>query len=243
MKKTYLLIIAMSIIGVACQEEFEVGNTNTAEFAGEWFYEVRTSDGEVYYDMAELFSYDMINSPLLTYNSSANKSNEVWVDDQDFFFPIKSKFAINGTPGGFTTGYAVNELVLADPDVPEEDEEDGKKVVIEMNDGDYYLAKILEAKIIKDGAIVRDDPEKSIADSIYVKFAFFGGNFKYTVKRNIKVTYVTPVIPTTPPKDSATYDTTFVYTRDANFFEVLDPSDTMIISGYRQTGFEGDYLK
>jgi len=246
MKKIFLLIVTLSIIGVSCQEELEPGETNTAGFAGEWFYEFMLSDGSVYYELMDLFGYGLLGYPFLTYNSAANKANEVWFDDQDFLFPIKAKFTLAGTPEGFSSGLAVNELVLSysiDPDdVPEADQVDGKKVVMEMNDGDYYLAKIIEGKIIKDGVIVRDDPQKPKADSIYVKFAFFGANFNYTVKRNIKVKYVTRVIPTTPETDSAVYDTSFVYMRDANFFEVLDPSDTLSIGGYRQTGFEVDYL-
>lgn len=236
MKKIFLLIFALSIIGVSCQEEFEVGETNTAAFAGQWFYQLRLSDGSVYYDLdATMYGYEF-EQPFLTYNSAANKTNEVWFDDQDLMFPLKSKFTLVGTPESFSADLAVNERVLSgfDPtDVPEEDQVDGKKVVIEMNDGDYYLAKILEGKIIKGAATVWLDIQKAKTDSIYVKYAFFGGNFNFTVKRNIKIDTVNNVV---------VRDTSFIYTRDTDFFDVLDPADTLIMSGHRWTGWEVDFL-
>ncbi len=241
MKKIFLLIITLSIIGVSCQDEFEPGETNAAPFAGTWYYQLRASDGSIYWDFDDVYP-DATGEehPFLTYNSADNTSTEVWFDDQEWNGLLKAKFTIVGTPENFKAGIVVNELYAETPDVISTDEVDGKQVIINAND-DYYLAEIVEGKILKGAATVWADLEKAKSDSIYVKFAFHGADFHYTVKRNIKIDSVTRVVPTVPPSDSAVWDTTFVYVRDALFFDVLDPIDTLIITGHRKTGWEYDF--
>ena len=228
------------MLAASCEEEFEPGSTNTVEFAGQWLYELQASDGTVIYDIYDTYPNYGGGDPFLTYNSSDNKANEVWFDDQGWNGLIRAKFSIEGTSESFKSGIVVNELILGTPEVAEEDMVDGKQVVLNSV-GDYFLAEIVEAKIIPGAATVWADPQKSTTDSIYVKFAFHGADFHFTVKQNVKVSYVDRIIPTVPPSDSITYDTSYVYVRDADFFDVLAPEDTLIITGHRYTGWEVDF--
>ena len=240
MKKILLLFITLSLIGTSCQEEFDAGETKTAGYAGEWFYQIKASDNEtVLLGFSDTYTNLL---PLLIYNSAANKSNEVWIDDQLLWAWIKAKVVLQGDPTSFKSGIVVNEAMIETPEVDEEDEIIGFQLEEELNDN-WYLVEILDGKIIKDAATVWPDKEKAKADSINIKMAFHGGNFHWTVQRNIRVDTVDRVIPTAPPTDSVAFDTSFVYVRDTNFFDILDPMDTIYITGHRQTGWEVDFLK
>ena len=243
MKKIILIIIAIGFIIAACQKEYESGATKASQFAGEWYYQLRFPDGTIKYDFDDTYPNTSDGIAFLTFNSAANKANEVWFDDREWNFPLKAKFTLTGQPSNFSADMAVNEYVLAnsfDPnDVNDTDMVDGKEIVVTLNAGDdYSIAEIIEAKILLNAATVAADENKTRTDSIYAKFAFHGADFHYTVKRNIKTVLVPPVIPTIPVADSTTFDTTFVYIRDVDFFDVLDPSDTFIITGHRSTGWE-----
>jgi len=239
MKNILVLFICFVFILTACQDEFDPGGTKTAGYAGEWYYHITASDGETeYVSVDEIYAESL---PLLTYNSTANNANEIWIDDQAYWAWIKAKFTLTGTPENFkSTGIVVNEMMIETPEVDPEDEVEGTQLVEDLNDN-WYLAELLDGRIMKDAATVWPDMQKAKADSIYLKFAFHGGRFHWTVKRNIKVDTVDRIVPTTPATDSAVFDTSFVYVRDTNFFEVLDPFDTIYITGHRQTGWEVDF--
>ena len=63
----------------SCQKE-EIGGTATESLAGEW-YLMASVDGSPIYGPFHL----------LTYNTSANNPNEIWIDDKSNFYEFKVK--------------------------------------------------------------------------------------------------------------------------------------------------------
>ncbi|WP_026718727.1 lipid-binding protein [Flavobacterium antarcticum] len=70
----------------ACDEggDATAGQTNTGQFAGDWFISLTDTDGDLVVDHA-------LHS---TYNTSAN-DNTMWIDDKENGYYIKAKFTIN----------------------------------------------------------------------------------------------------------------------------------------------------
>ena len=96
-----------------------------------------------------------------------------------------------------------------------------------MDTVDYALVEVIEGKIIKNGATVEPDPEKTVTDSIYIKFKFSSAALRYISR----VTYH-------HDEDGVIDDTIYHTERAADFYEELDILDTIIISGHKQTGWE-----
>lgn len=85
MKKfIYFAALALALAGTSCDKK-DVGGTATEALAGEWIVTIDAVDqngnpieyGEDYFGAGYV--------RLLTYNTSANKANEMWIDDMGAF--------------------------------------------------------------------------------------------------------------------------------------------------------------
>ncbi|WP_439879665.1 lipid-binding protein [Pontibacter sp. MBLB2868] len=125
----------------ACEKDApEVKYTATYPVSGEWWvtYKVETDPG-VFEDV-EKAGY----TPLLTYNTAANKSDAIWVDDQGNFRDFKIKSGLDVASRSFSVKDAIN--TASDNNV-----------------------SITEGKVIKDGGVSKT---KIKTDSIYFKAEF-----------------------------------------------------------------------
>lgn len=86
----YLITMTVGLLMTSCEKD-EVGSTATEALAGEWYVTVDLIDanGNLFATGEEFFGIGkfMVN----TYNTAANNSNEMWVDDIDNFWEFKVK--------------------------------------------------------------------------------------------------------------------------------------------------------
>lgn len=232
MKNIYkgLLGIMLAILAVACQPEYDPGETAAVGYSGEWYYQIYNAD--------TLFQdYDYHGDVFLTYGTTNDLGDEIWIDDQDNApLYMKAKFSVTGTPTSFAgTGISPNEIAIdyyGQPAFPDS----GNVQIIDTMDYDYAVIELIGGEIIEDGAIVAADREESIADSIRIEVVGHAAVFHYTTR---EVMYH-EVDTTTTPKIDTTY-AIYVLERDEDFFEVLYPLDTFVYAGHRQTGWEVYY--
>ncbi|WP_028911439.1 lipid-binding protein [Prevotella sp. MA2016] len=88
MKKILYLatLLLCAVLTTSCEKE-EVGGTATESLAGEWYVTANVVDnGQVIED-----PYGIGRFNILTYNTSANTGDEIWVDDMDNFWSFKVK--------------------------------------------------------------------------------------------------------------------------------------------------------
>ncbi|MFW6327096.1 MAG: lipid-binding protein [Bacteroidota bacterium] len=212
MKKLFFLyMIGMLLIGMwSCEEDYVPESTNAVDFAGDWFYEVQSPDGDVY------LSYDYESDFLMTYNSSENRENEVWIDDQEVFLYFKSKFTLEGEPSEFSSSdLAINEYEFHEPD--EDPTSAGESAEVEI---DYGVVGISNGKILEDAATVWQDKEQATADSIYFETEFYTATFNF---------------------NSVESDTEgeFVWELDDPAFSIDEATEEIyVVSGHRKTGWE-----
>ena len=97
MKKVlYLATMLLCMAFTSCQKE-DIGGTATESLAGDWYVEVSV-EGEVITDRFHL----------LTYNTSANNPNEIFIDDQDNFWEFKIKATSDVNSLTFSANDALN---------------------------------------------------------------------------------------------------------------------------------------
>jgi len=88
MKKVlYLATLILGMIFTSCEKE-EIGGTATESLAGEWYVSI-TDD-----------PYGIGRFTIMTYNTSANNPNEIWIDDSKNFWNFKIKATAD--PNGLT---------------------------------------------------------------------------------------------------------------------------------------------
>jgi hypothetical protein len=88
MKKVlYFATLLLCMAFTACEKE-DIGGTATQNLAGEWYVEANIvdDDGSVIED-----PYGLGHFHILTYNTSANNPNEIWIDDSKNFWDFKVK--------------------------------------------------------------------------------------------------------------------------------------------------------
>ena len=109
----------------ACQKE-EIGGTATESLAGQWYVEANMldDDGSVIED-----PYGIGRFQILTYNTSANTPNQIWVDDSKNFWNFKVK--VNGDISSLTFNAAGAE----------------------NQRGDEITVNITNGKILKNGGV------------------------------------------------------------------------------------------
>lgn len=231
MKKILLYTFGILLFTLtSCMEEAEVWDSAVLEYAGSYKIELRTEDGAIIADYSSGFEMDI-------YNTAANKQNEVWIDDHEELFPLKSKFFFTGNPSSFSSqntdfndDLPVNEGAIVIPE--DKPTEAGQRIITPFDDEDeehysYTKATILEGKILSMAATT---PGGNTSDSIYFKIQLYVG------KANL--------ISKTAPEESWTDEEKPEYywdiesvTNDPN-----QPSEVYVVSGYRKTGFEEDEL-
>ena len=80
MKKVlYLATMLLCMAFTSCQKE-DIGGTATESLAGDWYVEASVDGSPIYGPFH-----------LLTYNTSANNPNEIWIDDKGNFWDFKVK--------------------------------------------------------------------------------------------------------------------------------------------------------
>ncbi len=104
MKKVlYLATMLLCMAITSCQKE-DIGGTATESLAGQWYVQANmvNADGSVIED-----PYGLGRFQILTYNTSANNPNEIWIDDIKNFWNFKVK--ANGDINTLTFGAASAE--------------------------------------------------------------------------------------------------------------------------------------
>jgi hypothetical protein len=81
----YLFFVVISFVSCDMKEDFKPENSNAVDFAGEWNYGIYSADLATSYKI-----YD--RNKLLTYNTSANLANEIWVVTNAVPADLKLKF-------------------------------------------------------------------------------------------------------------------------------------------------------
>jgi hypothetical protein len=142
-KKLYLMpIFMMFFIGlISCEDDYEAPKAKTLPMAGEWWIEIFDEEGN------NLATYSDLAHALTTYNTSANNDTEIWLDDSEEIFPLKSKVKVNLGDLSFVPNSPVTNLY---------DENTNFQVV--------------SGKIIKGAATTPNGGYK--VDSIFMKVAF-----------------------------------------------------------------------
>ena len=102
MKKVlyFAALLLTMVLATSCQKE-EIGGTATESLAGDWYVQANIVDGS---DVIE-DPYNLGRFHIATYNTAANSSNELWVDDLENFwqFKVKASADVNGLTFGATS--------------------------------------------------------------------------------------------------------------------------------------------
>lgn len=135
-------IIGITIIALvgfsSCSKKKDIGGTAMENMANEWWAELKL-DGENVYGPG-------VFGKIATYNTAANTSNEIWVDDVDALYDFKVKATADPNALTFSATQAVSII-------------DGYEIWVTITDG-----KILPgAGHSKTG---------NVTDSIYMKVEF-----------------------------------------------------------------------
>ena len=126
MKKVlYLATMLLCMAFTSCQKE-DIGGTATESLAGVWYVQanVVNGDGSVTED-----PYGLGRFQIMTYSTSANNPNEIWIDDSKNFWNFKVK--ANGD---------INTLTFSAPNA---DNQRGDEITVNITNG----------KIIKNGGV------------------------------------------------------------------------------------------
>ena len=142
MKKVlYLATMLLCMAFTSCQKE-DIGGTATESLAGVWYVQanVVNGDGSVTED-----PYGLGRFQIMTYSTSANNPNEIWVDDSKNFWNFKGK----------ATG-DVNSLTIS-------------AASAQNQRGDEITVNITNGKILKNGGVQNNG---SPADYISIDVEF-----------------------------------------------------------------------
>lgn len=100
MKKIFLLTVLAGLFMTSCEKE-EVGGTATQSLAGEWLCTVYYQDVDP--ATGNPVWVDYRTADILTYNTSANVADEMWIDDQGLFWGTLCKIDCNADKKTFGT--------------------------------------------------------------------------------------------------------------------------------------------
>lgn len=143
MKKYIVLIAAaLAFTFTGCETVTEPGGTAVQDMAGEWWVTAEYQDGGVWTDAG------VGHFQLSTYNTAANKSTEMWVNDHGSFWNFKSIVKVD---------YAAKTFLTTDS--------------VTTNSASYPTEKVLitNGKVLKGAA---KTPSKVAADSIVFSAVF-----------------------------------------------------------------------
>ena len=139
----YLISMFACLLFASCEKEMP-GMTETVDLAGQWYVQVDYVDGEdVYEDY-----YGIGRILMLTYNTSANKADEMIIDDLGNFWEFKVKVGCDVEKRSFSADAAGN-LVAGYEDL---------------------ICKVSNGKVVVDGT---ETPSGQKADYIefYIEFS------------------------------------------------------------------------
>lgn len=225
MKKIYILSIISCLIFTACDQDIDIWDSETLDYSGRFLYELYDEN------MNDQYWGYSVDSEIQTYNTSDNRTNEIWINDIYHNIPFKSKFFLEGDASSFkskTTDFnqlTNNEYSFEFPSGNPETADDRVKVP------QYYLrCYINEGKIIPEGATTIGGNQ---ADSIYIKLTLYNGTVYF------KSVFI--------PEDERT-DPSIAYKWEVdNVTLELDEDDpdmqateTYVLSGHRYTGYPED---
>jgi hypothetical protein len=142
MKKNILLVAFFAMMLSSCdkKEEFVNEESRVVEIAGEWY---------VHYDHP-VFGPDPFGAgytSLITYNTSADDGQVMWINDQGNFWTYQVKIPVN-----------ITALTFGSQDT-----------VVNAIDGYDIKVLVRNGKVIKDASL---RPSGAIADSIYFELWF-----------------------------------------------------------------------
>lgn len=172
MKKIlYLAVVAFCVMFTSCEKD-EIGGTATEALAGQWYvvYDGVDANGNV--------TKEDLNGGrtlLLTYNTSSNDGNVLFVDDLKNFWTFKSKVDCNASTLTFS-GLEESKYIYATAY--------DSKGVIETYNNYYYEAKNFDAENwtkYKDGSISLDDYKKTAVDTISAGYFVKYGSLDFEV--------------------------------------------------------------
>jgi hypothetical protein len=147
MKKIYLYLLALitsaGFLSACEKDDPEVGYTAIGKAAGEWWvtYQVETSPG-VLEDV-----YQLGHVPLLTYNTSDNAPNQIWLEDANIW-PFKLKAGFDGSNMSFSAANAPS--------------------IVQSNDQNF-TATVTNGKVLLGSGLSKT---KVATDSIYFQIEF-----------------------------------------------------------------------
>jgi hypothetical protein len=98
MKRYIIMAFAALFIFSSCERDDSVGGTATQDLAGEWWVQISVDNSLI----------DPGFYKVLTYNTSDNAPDKIWVDDEQNIFGFKSKVPANVTGKTFSGDNAVN---------------------------------------------------------------------------------------------------------------------------------------
>lgn len=104
-----LLVLVMSF--TSCYDDLEVGGTETQNMSGDWWVQLLIDDGAGNWVDGFGVGYFHVS----TYNTAANTSSEMWLDDHGFW-PYKAKVPINYDSQTFSAVDLADPF--SDPDLP-----------------------------------------------------------------------------------------------------------------------------
>lgn len=95
-KLIYFAALALALAGTSCDKK-DVGGTATEALAGEWIVTIDAVDknGEPIEEGEDYLGAGYVR--LLTYNTSANQANEMWIDDMGAF-DVATMYSYGGYP-------------------------------------------------------------------------------------------------------------------------------------------------
>ena len=220
MKKIYYLICILTL-GIAfssCQEELEIWDSETLEYSGRFIVDLYTDD------MTELIDdgYEF-----RIYNTSANITNEVWIDDLDGMFPLKSKFMFTGNSSSFKSESEDFTKLTNNTKSTEALPKTAPTALgqsISVAEKEYIKAVVLDGKILPMAATTVGGNK---TDSIYMKVKLYSGTAKYN-------SFEVP-LPLRKDPEKAEFKWKF---ESATVDAALD--ETYAISGHRYSGMPED---
>ena len=139
MRKIIFITTGLILLGLyACQkyEDPKITDTSTYPLSGEWWVRLMDEGGNVLVDYV----------PFLTYNTSSNKGDSMWVDDEGNTWQFKVKAACDVKNKTFKTDSTVSVYP-------------GYNIKVDIKDGTV----ILKGAKTKTG---------NVTDSIYMKIGF-----------------------------------------------------------------------
>jgi len=108
-KYLILLVAAIAFSFTGCQKDTEPGGTSVQDMAGEWWVTAE------YQDAGEWVDAGVGHFKLSTYNTAANLSTEMWVNDHGSFWNFKSVVKVDYTAKTFLTTDSVTTNSVSSP--------------------------------------------------------------------------------------------------------------------------------